>query len=187
MSASVKHCVRHFEYQIYKNRGELGESSKTKMAAASSRVVFVRNLGRMGYLDALRIQKAQARQHLDFKKDKTSIRPRNILFLCEHNPVYTIGIRNKTFDEREKNKLKKLGAEFYTTDRGGLITFHGPGQLVCYPVLDLGDFKKSIRWYVRSLEEVLIDTCGRYGIDAGVTDDTGVWIEDRKIAAIGKI
>ncbi|XP_031556670.1 putative lipoyltransferase 2, mitochondrial [Actinia tenebrosa] len=146
---------------------------------------MVRNLGRIAYLDALRIQKTLARHHLDFKKDKSSIRPRNVLFICEHNPVYTIGIRNKTFGEEEKNKLKKLGAEFYTTDRGGLITFHGPGQLVCYPVLDLGDFKKSIRWYVRSLEDVLIDTCARYDVEAGVTDDTGVWVEDRKIAAIG--
>lgn len=105
--------------------------------------------------------------------------------ICEHNPVYTIGIRD-SIKKDEIEKLKNLGAEFYATKRGGLITFHGPGQLVCYPILNLTDFRKSIRWYVAKLEETLISTCRLYGVKAKVTCDTGVWVEDRKIAAIGR-
>uniref|UniRef100_A0A8C1II11 lipoyl(octanoyl) transferase n=1 Tax=Cyprinus carpio TaxID=7962 RepID=A0A8C1II11_CYPCA len=69
--------------------------------------------------------------------------------------------------------------------RGGLITFHGPGQLVCYPVLNLGCFRKSVRWYVCELERTVIKTCGQFGIEASTSPDTGVWAGDNKICAIG--
>uniref|UniRef100_A0A9J7XDQ5 lipoyl(octanoyl) transferase n=1 Tax=Cyprinus carpio carpio TaxID=630221 RepID=A0A9J7XDQ5_CYPCA len=69
--------------------------------------------------------------------------------------------------------------------RGGLITFHGPGQLVCYPVLNLGCFRKSVRWYVCELERTVIKTCAQFGIEASTSPDTGVWAGDNKICAIG--
>ena len=156
-----------------------------KMAASASKTVLVQYLGKVNYLEGLAVQTTLLKQHLDHMKDKISVKPRNTLLLCEHYPVYTEGIRNNVSQD-DKNRLQSLGAEFYSTRRGGLITFHGPGQLVCYPILNLGDFRKSIRWYIERLEETLVKTCQRYGVDAGVTCDTGVWVEEKKIAAIGR-
>uniref|UniRef100_A0A8C2AMR8 lipoyl(octanoyl) transferase n=1 Tax=Cyprinus carpio TaxID=7962 RepID=A0A8C2AMR8_CYPCA len=79
----------------------------------------------------------------------------------------------------------KGSCNFVHTSRGGLITFHGPGQLVCYPVLNLGCFRKSVRWYVCELERTVIKTCGQFGIEASTSPDTGVWAGDNKICAIG--
>ena len=76
--------------------------------------------------------------------------------------------------------------KIYHIERGGEITFHGPGQLVGYPILDLNNYKKSISWYMRSLEQVIIDTLNLYGLEAIRKDGlTGVWIGDEKIAALG--
>lgn len=86
----------------------------------------------------------------------------------------------------EEYRLKNLGAEFHRTNRGGLITFHGPGQLVVYPVLNLNHFRPSMKWYIATLEQTIINTCRRFGIQAQTTTDTGVWVEDRKIASIGE-
>ena len=144
--------------------------------------VFARKLGRIAYLPALEAQNAMARRHLDGVKAKNV---KNMLLFCEHFPVFTTGIRNKTVDSREKARLEKLGAEFHYTNRGGLVTFHGPGQLLCYPVLNLACFKKSVRWYVACLEKTLVETCGRLDVDATTTCDTGVWVKNNKIAAIG--
>jgi lipoate-protein ligase B len=81
--------------------------------------------------------------------------------------------------------LKNLGADFVKTNRGGLITFHGPGQLVAYPIINLKNFKQGVRWYVCNIEKTVIDLCKKYDITAATTSDTGVWIGDRKICAIG--
>nr|KAG5708216.1 hypothetical protein BaRGS_021150 [Batillaria attramentaria] len=85
----------------------------------------------------------------------------------------------------EEKRLKSLGAEFYRTNRGGLITYHGPGQLVAYPILNLTHFKPSIKWYIATLEQTIINACWQFGIQAHTTEDTGVWVDNRKIAAIG--
>lgn len=85
-----------------------------------------------------------------------------------------------------ESELKKRGVKYYPTDRGGDITYHGPGQLVAYPVLDLKQHRKDIHWYLRSLEACLIATMADFGIAAHpVARATGVWVADRKIAAIG--
>ncbi|KAM7359388.1 lipoyl(octanoyl) transferase 2 [Cochliomyia hominivorax] len=111
---------------------------------------------------------------------------RNFLVLQEFHPVYTIGIRTKGYSERDELKLRELGADFYRTNRGGLITFHGPGQLVAYPLLHLKQFKPSMRWYVGNLEQMVIECCKQMGIhNATTTEDTGIWVNDRKICAIG--
>lgn len=136
--------------------------------------------GRLGYGAGLRLQKALADQH--HKKLNNNC---DTLVLIEHNPVYTVGIRNKGYTIEDEEKLKSLGAEFFRTNRGGLITFHGPGQLVAYPILDLKHFKSSIKWYVCQIEKMVIRLCAEFGIKAGTSPDTGVWVDDKKICAIG--
>lgn len=143
--------------------------------------VRVVNLGRISYGQALQVQQKHVRQHLE----KSSEIP-NTLLLCEHHPVYTIGIRQAPYPPEEERRLKDLGAEFFRTNRGGLITFHGPGQLVCYPILNLGCFKKSVRWYVCELEKTVIGLCSKFGIKAATSPDTGVWVGNNKICAIGE-
>jgi lipoyl(octanoyl) transferase len=82
--------------------------------------------------------------------------------------------------------LERAGISFYPTDRGGDVTYHGPGQLVGYPILDLRDWNRDVGAYVRGVEQAIIDTVGDYGIEAGrIPKLTGVWVGDRKIAAIG--
>lgn len=103
----------------------------------------------------------------------------------EYNPLYTVGIRNRGYTEDDISALKETGAEFYKTNRGGLITFHGPGQLVAYPILNLRNFQPSVRWYVCQIEKMIIRLCAEFGIKGETSPDTGVWVNDKKICAIG--
>ncbi|PAV74308.1 hypothetical protein WR25_23557 [Diploscapter pachys] len=147
------------------------------------------NLGRLSYSDAL----AEQRRYVEEVKTKRELSgsERGYLLAVEHNPVYTIGIRTKMYDsEEDEKKLRNLGAEFHRTSRGGLITFHGPGQLVVYPIFDLRSISPKplgVRKYVDNLEQVIIDTATEFGISrVGRTENTGVWVDGtRKIAAIG--
>ena len=148
----------------------------------TSRVVKVLWAGRLSYGTGLQLQKVLADQH----HHKTLNSPTsNTLVLLEHNPVYTVGIRNKGYDKEDEKKLKDLGAEFYKTNRGGLITFHGPGQLVAYPIINLKDFQGGIKWYVCQIEKMIIRLCAEFGIEGKTSPDTGVWVNDKKICAIG--
>ncbi|XP_050072209.1 putative lipoyltransferase 2, mitochondrial [Anopheles maculipalpis] len=150
-----------------------------------SRVVHVLRAGKLPYQRALKLQQTIATQLLQQAKHQTPSPYSNVLILTEHDPVYTIGIRTQGYDAKEESRLRALGADFVRTNRGGLITFHGPGQLVAYPILDLKHFQPSVRWYVCHLERTIIELCGRYGLRAQSTADTGVWIENRKICAMG--
>ena len=109
------------------------------------------------------------------------------LVLTEHDPVITIGKSgSRTNLLANSNYLETRGIDVIENDRGGDITFHGPGQIVGYPIINLSDFKRDIHWYLRSLEEVIIKTLALYDLDAARSDGlTGVWIENRKICAIG--
>lgn len=147
-----------------------------------SRIVHILRAGKLDYNKSLILQKSISDQIKTIKDDSQF---KNTLIITEHNPVYTIGIRTKNYTIEDEEKLKELGAEFHKTNRGGLITFHGPGQLVVYPIIHLKHFNPSIRWYVCHLEKTIIDLCKKYGIKAETTADTGVWVEDRKICAIG--
>lgn len=120
----------------------------------------------------------------------------NHLIFCEHEHVYTLGRSGKENHLLiDSNQLKKIGATYYETGRGGDITYHGPGQLVGYPILDLDNFFTDIHKYMRLMEEAIILTCAHYGVDAGRIDGlTGVWIDHdvekrprnpRKICAMG--
>lgn len=143
--------------------------------------VQVLRAGLITYQQGLNLQKAIASKFVD-NDDKLF---KNILILCEHFPVYTIGIRSKDYTDEDEKHLKSLGAEFYRTNRGGLITFHGPGQLMVYPIINLKQFKPSVRWYVCHLEQTVISLCKEYGLSAKTTEDTGVWIGNEKICAMG--
>ncbi len=140
----------------------------------------VRHLGRMQYGEALELQQrlvAERKQGLGVDH----------LLLLEHPHVITLG-RNGHIENLLASDavLERAGISFYPTDRGGDVTYHGPGQLVGYPILDLRDWKRDVGAYVRGVEQALIDTVGEYGIEAGrIPKLTGVWVGDRKIAAIG--
>ena len=104
------------------------------------------------------------------------------LILVEHPAVYTLG-KNAS---KEHILKKKEGISVIQTDRGGNITFHGPGQLVGYPILDLNFYKRSITWYMRELEQLMIDVLKEYGIEGSTKKGlTGTWVKDHKIAALG--
>ncbi|MDA9947002.1 lipoyl(octanoyl) transferase LipB [Candidatus Marinimicrobia bacterium] len=104
------------------------------------------------------------------------------LILVEHPAVYTLG-KNAS---REHILKKREGVSVIQTDRGGNITFHGPGQLVGYPIVDLSFYKRSITWYMRELEQLMIDVLKEYGIEGSTKKGlTGTWVKNRKIAALG--
>lgn len=111
----------------------------------------------------------------------------DLLLLLEHPPVYTLGRAGRVENLLVPvGWLRGQGAEVFEVDRGGNITFHGPGQLVGYPILDLTAWGRDLHRYLRGLEEVLIRALGAFGIAAGRKSGyTGVWVRDRKIAAIG--
>ncbi|KAG0206336.1 hypothetical protein BGX33_007460 [Mortierella sp. NVP41] len=113
----------------------------------------------------------------------------DLVLLVEHTPTYTNGRRNRGaqgISDQEAARLQDLGAVYVESLRGGEITFHGPGQLVAYPILDLKPIKLSVRCYVSYLEKSIIATCAQLGVKAITTENTGVWINDqKKIAAIG--
>ena len=106
----------------------------------------------------------------------------SIIFV-EHDSVYTFG---KNSDKSNLLVSKNSKVKIYETERGGEITYHGPGQIVCYPILNLKNFKQSVTWYMRALEEVIIETLKLLNIKATRKDGlTGVWVEDEKIGAQG--
>jgi lipoate-protein ligase B len=116
----------------------------------------------------------------------------NYLISCEHPHVYTLGRSGK--DQNMligEEQLKRIGATLYHIDRGGDITYHGPGQIVCYPILNLEDYSLGLKEYVHVLEQAVINVCSHYGITAGrLAGATGVWLDidsprTRKICAIG--
>jgi lipoyl(octanoyl) transferase len=140
----------------------------------------VRELGRIGYGDALALQQQLVSDR------KQALVPDHLLLL-EHPHVITLG-RNGHMENllAGDDILSRAGIEFHPTDRGGDVTYHGPGQLVGYPILDLREWKRDVGAYVRGLEQAIIDTLADYGIEAGrIPKLTGVWVDGRKIAAIG--
>ena len=140
----------------------------------------VLNLGRLDYARALELQsRLVASRKLGEISDH--------LLLLEHSHVITLGRNGHTENLLASGEvLRRAGIQFHPSDRGGDITYHGPGQLVGYPILDLREWKRDVGAYVRALEQVLIDTLADFGIAAGrVKGCTGVWVEQAKIAAIG--
>ncbi|MBT3215980.1 MAG: lipoyl(octanoyl) transferase LipB [Candidatus Marinimicrobia bacterium] len=138
--------------------------------------IKIQDLGKMDYNSAWNLQKALQKRVMAGKGEDT-------LLLVEHEPVYTFG---KNADENHLLEHMSHDVKVFHIERGGDITFHGPGQLVGYPILDLNLYCKSITWYMRSLESVIIQTLESFGIKADVKEGlTGVWVNDEKIAALG--
>ena len=166
--------------------------------------VKVIDLGTIDYQEAWDYQEKLFKEVIDIKlanrdkaQDQQTPTP-NYLIFCEHPHVYTLGksgsAQNLLLDEKG---LEEKQASYYKINRGGDITYHGPGQLVCYPIIDLDNFFEDIHKYLRLLEEAIIETLDHFGINAGRIEKlTGVWIDyepddinglknPRKICAMG--
>ena len=158
--------------------------------------IVVKNLGLLDFEKTFHIQKDLQNQIIETKLNNrknnlNSITP-NFLLFVEHDHVYTLGNsgneNNLIFD---KKRLEEMGIKYHKTNRGGDITYHGPGQLVCYPILDLENFYRDIHKYLRDLEDIVINTLDYFNISAsGNSKETGVWLDvgtpdERKICAMG--
>ena len=146
------------------------------------RPLDVRRLGRVPYQDALALQRTLV-------EDRRAGRIGDVLLLLEHPHVITLGTRS---DAARSNvlatpaKLAELGVELSETGRGGDVTYHGPGQLVAYPILDLKPDRADVYNYVRNLEQVMIDVSRVFGVNASRIEGlTGAWVGNSKIGAIG--
>lgn len=171
------------------------------MNSILNKSISVKNLGLIDYQEAWDYQEKLFNEVVTTKLSNRDIpveeqvETPNYLLFCEHPHVYTLGKSGK----KENLLLDEVGLEekeaaYYKINRGGDITYHGPGQLVCYPILDLDNFFEDIHKYLRFLEQAVIDTLGDYGIRAGRIDGlTGVWLDfdntangnPRKICAMG--
>ena len=145
-------------------------------------VIEVKRLGLVPYEQALALQK-------QLVEDRKAQRIPDQLILLQHPPVITLGVKSR--DDRthvlaSPDELSRQGVELFETGRGGDVTFHGPGQLVGYPIVDLNPNRRDVHRYVRDLEEVLIQVAASFGISAGRQAGlTGVWVGNEKLAAIG--
>jgi lipoyl(octanoyl) transferase len=142
----------------------------------------VRRLGRVPYPDALALQRSLV-------EDRRADRIGDTLLLAEHPHVLTLGVRGdggRAHILATADALAERGIEVHETGRGGDITYHGPGQIVGYPIIDLNPGRRDVHRYVRDLETLLIRTLADYGIEAGRVEGlTGVWVGNEKVAAIG--
>jgi lipoyl(octanoyl) transferase len=165
--------------------------------------VLFEDLGRRRYKEIWDYQEGLLKQNADIKAASRlagdgaaapdALPTVNHLLFVEHDPVYTLGKSGKDahvlIDESQRSQK---GIEYFHINRGGDITFHGPGQLVGYPILDLEKFKTDLGWYLRNLEEVIILTMAEYGLKGDRSPgETGVWLDphsagkERKICAMG--
>ena len=175
--------------------------------------LLYRDLGRMGYGECWDLQRLLFARLLDSKSSSSQnsvalsdsqraeipewdrIVEANCggeLLIVEHNPVYTLGKSGKLENMLVSEQyLRSIGAEFYRIERGGDVTYHGPGQIVGYPILDLEKLGIGLRQYIDSMEQAIIEVCAEWGVEAGrIEGASGVWIEPqspraRKICAIG--
>ena len=158
--------------------------------------IIIKNLGFLDFKKTFDIQKDYQNQIIETKlnnrRNNLNITTPNFLLFVEHDHVYTLGNsgdeKNLIFD---KKRLVEMGIKYHKTNRGGDITYHGPGQLVCYPIIDLENFYRDIHKYLRDLEDVVINTLDYFNISAsGNSKETGVWLDvgkpkERKICAMG--
>jgi len=146
------------------------------------RELEVRRLGIVPYADALALQRALV-------EERRANRVPDLLILLQHPPVITVGVRGdggRSHIIADTDRLAALGVAVSETGRGGDVTYHGPGQIVGYPILDLRPDRCDVHRYVRDVEEVMIRTCVDYGVPAGrITGLTGAWVGREKIGAIG--
>ena len=158
--------------------------------------IILRDIGKSSFSDAWEYQEDIFKKIIDQKiKNRSSdikMETNNFLIITEHNPVYTIGksgnISNLLLNDDE---MKTQGIEYYKINRGGDITYHGPGQIMGYPIIDLDNFFTDINLYLRKLEEVIINTLKSYDLEGfTIKGETGVWVKDnnglfKKVCAFG--
>jgi lipoate-protein ligase B len=146
------------------------------------RIAVCRLRGLVDYTEATLLQKGL------LARQKAGIAP-DTLLLLEHKPVFTLGRLQESASNvlASHEEIAAAGASVIQSDRGGNVTFHGPGQLVAYPILNLRAHRQDLRWFVGALEMAMIATAAKFGIKAspGGADRTGVWVADRKLGAIG--
>jgi lipoyl(octanoyl) transferase len=162
----------------------------TKHVNSSTKPCWVVDLGLISYSAALEWQQRAVAAR---KRGEIS----DLLLLCEHPHVITLGRNGKTTNLRASDRLlAQMNVEFHESDRGGDITYHGPGQIVGYPIVDLTEHRRDVRWYVQNLEEVMIRTSAEFGVDARRAEGRhGLWVDgpkgregddqEEKLAAIG--
>lgn len=153
------------------------------------RQIKVRRLGLMPYQQAFEYQNELFQDIIQFKKQSDTYSGPNYLILVEHPHVYTIGKSGKMNHLlAEESFLKGKGIEVIRNNRGGDITYHGPGQMVVYPILDLGQFFTDLKKYINTIEEVVIRTLADFGIKSERSEgETGVWVRSVKTQEFNKI
>jgi len=141
----------------------------------------IEDLGRRPYAEVLELQRDLRRRRIEGELGE------DVLLLVEHPPVITLGRGTRPSSlPIAPAELERRGVEVFEVERGGDVTFHGPGQLVGYPIIDLTNYKQDLHWYLRTLEQSLIGALGILGIPAERNPGfTGVWTKGRKIASIG--
>ena len=158
--------------------------------------IILRDIGKSSFSDAWEYQEDIFKKIIDQKiknrSNENKMESNNFLIITEHDPVYTIGksgdISNLLLNDDE---MKTQGIEFYKINRGGDITYHGPGQIMGYPIIDLDNFFTDINLYLRKLEEVIINTLKSYDLEGfTIKGETGVWVKDnnglsKKVCAFG--
>src|SRR5271156_509386 len=150
----------------------------------STKDCWLIDLGLIAYAPACELQ------HRSVEARKAGAIP-DVLFLCEHPHVITLGRNGKLENLRATDRvLRQMNVEFHPTDRGGDITYHGPGQIVGYPILDLTEHRRDVRWYVDQLEETMIRATSEFGIEAHRVEGLhGIWLDTpagaEKLAALG--
>ena len=146
------------------------------MDLKESQKILIQDLGFKKYKSVLSLQKKLQNQRITGDAQDT-------LILVEHEPVYTLG---KNANRHHLLQSRDKSVEIHKIERGGDVTFHGPGQLVGYPILDLRNYKKSVSWYMRTLEELTIRVLKEFDIKGNrIKGLTGVWVKNKKIAAQG--
>lgn len=146
-----------------------------------TRRLVVQDLGRQGYAEVLQLQRRLCQQRIAGTIEE------DLLLLVEHDPVITLGRGTRPSSlPLATTELERRGLEVFEVERGGDVTFHGPGQLVGYPIVDLRQHRQDLHWFLRRLEAGLIEGLGRLAIEAATSPGlTGVWTGGRKIASIG--
>ena len=152
------------------------------VASGFSRTIEVRRLGTVPYDEALTLQRGLV-------EERRAERVPDLLLLLQHPRVITFGVKGdggRSNVRATDDRLAELGMQLSEAGRGGDVTYHGPGQIVGYPILDLDPDRRDVHRYVRDLEEVMIRVCGDYGVTAGrIKGLTGTWVGNEKIGAIG--
>jgi lipoyl(octanoyl) transferase len=164
------------------NTNQAPETEKAERQVSLVRELEVRRLGVVAYDEALAMQRRLV-------EERRAGHVPDLLLLLQHPPVITLGVKGdggRANIVASQARLAELGITVHETGRGGDVTYHGPGQIVGYPIVDLRPDRCDVHRYVRDLEEVMIRVCADYGVVAGrITGLTGVWVGAEKIGAIG--